>query len=277
MKIKFISDFHTEFWPDYEFEDILEKYLPYSSDDAETTLCCGGDMGVYAKYADTYAKLFELLSSRFKDVVAVPGNHSYYRSGGIWNKESEFWKKVSLPANVWYLDNNYVVLSGVLILGSCLWSDFDSGSHLAMFHAGKSMNDYRCIRKRAYEINGPYGTVIDSSLVSPEDTYNKHLESVEFIRQTLRTFRDHPTVVVTHHAPSAQSVHEKYRGDLLNSAFYSDLSELILTYEPAVWAHGHMHDSSDYLIGGTRVLCNPLGYYGYDTNKQFNPNLVMEI
>jgi hypothetical protein len=39
--------------------------------------------------------------------------------------------------------------------------------------------------------------------------------------------------------------------------------------------HSHVHNSSDYLVGKTRVLCNP---HGYGTeNPDFNGALVVEL
>jgi hypothetical protein len=34
--------------------------------------------------------------------------------------------------------------------------------------------------------------------------------------------------------------------------------------EIVLWTHGHMHDPFDYMIGSTRVVCNPRGYLGHD-------------
>jgi len=36
-----------------------------------------------------------------------------------------------------------------------------------------------------------------------------------------------------------------------------------------LWTHGHMHNASDYMIGETRVVCNPRGYVGYESTNQF--------
>ena len=33
---------------------------------------------------------------------------------------------------------------------------------------------------------------------------------------------------------------------------------------PKLWIHGHMHNRSDYMIGDTRIVCNPRGYAGHD-------------
>jgi len=61
-------------------------------------------------------------------------------------------------------------------------------------------------------------------------------------------------------------VKPRYRGDhLVNGAYSSDLSEFILDRpQIKVWTHGHTHDTFDYMVGTTRVLCNPRGYALYE-------------
>jgi hypothetical protein len=51
----------------------------------------------------------------------------------------------------------------------------------------------------------------------------------------------------------------------MNGGYHSDLSEFILD-RPAIklWTHGHTHEEFDYMIGDTRVVCNPRGYIGYE-------------
>jgi Icc-related predicted phosphoesterase len=73
-------------------------------------------------------------------------------------------------------------------------------------------------------------------------------------------------VVVTHHAPSKASIKPQYAGDhLMNGAYSSDLSEFILANpQIKLWTHGHTHDVFDYMIGSTRVVCNPRGYHLYE-------------
>ena len=43
--------------------------------------------------------------------------------------------------------------------------------------------------------------------------------------------------------------------------------------------HGHTHDSFDYVVRGTRVVCNPRGYAkdGVNENPAFDPEFVVEI
>jgi Icc-related predicted phosphoesterase len=44
-----------------------------------------------------------------------------------------------------------------------------------------------------------------------------------------------------------------------------------------LWIHGHIHESMDYAVEGTRVLCNPRGYRPPNENPGFEPDLVVEI
>jgi len=62
---------------------------------------------------------------------------------------------------------------------------------------------------------------------------------------------------------------------LLNAAFASDLNDVIAEGRPTLSAHGHPHDSFDYTVGDTRIVCNPRGYD--DENRQFNPMLVLKV
>lgn len=90
----------------------------------------------------------------------------------------------------------------------------------------------------------------------------------------------------THHAPHPNSVHQKYKDDLLSAAFASDVSELLEGAD--LWIHGHVHDSFDYRVGRCRVVANPAGYVlnrrsirrmeeAALENAQFNPRLVVEV
>jgi hypothetical protein len=60
-------------------------------------------------------------------------------------------------------------------------------------------------------------------------------------------------------------------------AFASELGWDITEAEPAVWVHGHIHDSLDYMIHNTRIICNPRGYYADMLNPTFNPEFILEI
>jgi hypothetical protein len=86
-------------------------------------------------------------------------------------------------------------------------------------------------------------------------------------------------VVVTHHAPTTLSIAEWFKHDtLMNGAFASDLTDFILDRpQIKLWTHGHMHNVSDYMIGDTRVVCNPRGYVGYEEGPKNFEIKVVEI
>src|SRR5690606_7517276 len=90
---------------------------------------------------------------------------------------------------------------------------------------------------------------------------------------------DGPTVVVTHHAPSRKSIHPRFADSLLNAGFVSDAERLIGADRAQLWIHGHTHDSFDYPVNGTRVICNPRGYAkdGVNENPLFSPDLIVEV
>jgi Icc-related predicted phosphoesterase len=86
-------------------------------------------------------------------------------------------------------------------------------------------------------------------------------------------------VVVTHHAPTTLSIGAMYKHDtLMNGAFASDLTDFILDRpQIKLWTHGHMHNVSDYMIGDTRVVCNPRGYIGHEQRALSFELKYMEI
>ena len=85
------------------------------------------------------------------------------------------------------------------------------------------------------------------------------------------------TVVVTHHCPSWNSVTPKYQSNLLSACFASRLEDLLGKSE--LWIHGHTHESFDYDINGTRVVCNPRGYVlrGAIENSSFDPRKIVSV
>ncbi|MFC6048413.1 hypothetical protein ACFPYM_11270, partial [Methylobacterium hispanicum] len=86
--------------------------------------------------------------------------------------------------------------------------------------------------------------------------------------------RGRPRVVVTHHAPTALSLLERYRRDP-SAAFAASALDRLLAGGADVWIHGHVHHSVDLVVGGTRLVCNPFGYDG--ANPDFTEDLVLEL
>lgn len=83
-------------------------------------------------------------------------------------------------------------------------------------------------------------------------------------------------IIVSHHAPSYSSVADDYIGDALNPCFMSDLDMEIVSLEkpPKLWVHGHVHQSHDYMLGNTRVICHPRGYSWEDNFRNYKARII---
>lgn len=191
-------------------------------------------------------------------VIYVPGNHEYYgQNMDALDGELQAYCRGS---NIHVLNNATTVIGGVRFIGCTLWTDFalygmiGESAHLA----ANGLNDYRVIGKQG-------------GALMPADTRTLHLISRAYLERTLSEFFEEPTVVVTHHAPSGRSVASRFKGDPLNPAFASDLETLVAASGAALWIHGHVHDSFDYVIGQTRVVCNPAGYPGEYQERESPP------
>jgi Icc-related predicted phosphoesterase len=131
------------------------------------------------------------------------------------------------------------------------------------------MNDFRIIRNSQRN----YGRF------TPLDAVVHHRETLEYIKSVVDSDASKKYVVVGHHAPSSLSIHETYKNDYyMNGGYYSDLSEFILDRPQIVlWTHGHMHNPSDYMMGDTRIVCNPRGYKGHDPHADYFELKFLEI
>jgi Icc-related predicted phosphoesterase len=103
----------------------------------------------------------------------------------------------------------------------------------------------------------------------PEDTVQDHKKMLQYIQETtamLASMNPNKYVVVGHHAPSKASTHPRYQTEvIMNGAYSSRLDDFILNHpQIKLWTHGHTHEEFDYMIGTTRVVCNPRGYINYE-------------
>ena len=101
--------------------------------------------------------------------------------------------------------------------------------------------------------------------------FNK--ECVNYLNDTV----EEGSIVITHHMPSNKSVSKAFLTSHLNRFFVCPMDDLIEQRRPALWIHGHTHDSKDYKLYNTRILCNPFGYMKKSFNIKFNKKLVIEV
>jgi predicted phosphodiesterase len=200
-----------------------------------------------------------------KPVLYVPGNHEFY--GGSIAGTVEELKRLSAGSSIRVLDNETVTIEGVRFLGSTLWTDFNGPERAAaMQEAQRFMRDFSRIR-------------IGEARFTPAACATLFGQNATWLESRLAERHAGPTVVITHHAPSRRSIHPRFAGSLLNACFVSDAERLIDGSRACLWIHGHTHDSFDYFVNGTRVLCNPRGYAkdGVNENPSFDANLLVEV
>ncbi len=197
-------------------------------------------------------------------VIYLTGNHDFWDGTPI-EEQLEILKSAAAP-NVHVLNNESVVIDGVQFVCATLWTDFDIIGQADQAKIANLTKDSEYIR-------------MGEEWFKPNLMVREHTYSKVFISEAVRNFEG-KSVVVTHHAPSRLSIHPRYSpNDLTNSAYASNLENLILDLNAPLWIHGHTHDNFDYMIGDTRIVCNPRGYHGkkYGPNLDFIPDLVIEV
>ena len=263
MLIRPFSDLHCEFWRATNLEEQLNLIVPHMHTDKETIALIAGDLGMFHR-SEGWLRVLGLLGKRFKSVIFVAGNHEFYNNDWIDNFAI---RKISLPANVFLLENNHIQAEDVVFIGATLWTDFNDSDDFIMRTAEKGMNDFIIIKHK------------DGTRFTPEQSVNIFKESKRFLfnKIALAKRNGSKVIVITHHAPSPLSITPRFKGDILNGAFMSDLSNKIEVNGPDYWIHGHMHTSCEYEIGDTKIINNPWGYVGVEVNAQYEPKLVIEI
>jgi Icc-related predicted phosphoesterase len=235
MKAYVCSDLHCEFHEDGG-KKLITQILP-----GAPIAIVAGDLAV----GEGLRPALKLLADKYRQVVYIAGNHDYYNSSreGI----EAIRQSMNLP-NVHWLEDEVVQIEGLRFVGCTLWF----GWHRSDLEL--QITDFQVIagiRRWVHE---------------------KNQKSLEFLRKNVKA----DSIVVTHHLPSNRSIVPRYQGSPLNCFFACpEAEEILLEKAPRLWIHGHTHDSLDYHLGQTRVICNPFGYAGVEMNPSFLAEKLM--
>ena len=192
----------------------------------------------------------------------IAGNHEYY--GGHLSRTLDKLRALQTP-RVQVLERDEVIIDGVRFLGTTAWTDYavTGNAARAQWLAQAQMTDFRRIRTAGYR------------RVRPADFMEQNHQALTWLRQRLAMAYAGPTVVITHHAPSLRSLQNSpYAGTDLDAA-YANAWERMMGSTINLWVHGHVHEAEDYVLAGTRVVCNPRGYPGEAT--RFDPGLLITV
>lgn len=274
MRLLILSDLHLEQSGDF----IVDSDLVYDA------VVLAGDIYSVGTRAIQWAKSWFASTP----VLLVPGNHEFY--GCTLELELLRMQVETRDSNVHLLDRSAIELGGIRFLGCTLWTDFQlpiegpDGSvgapdvEHALEEANSAMNDFRQISVALRSHGGVEFFDKDRPLLA-EDTLARHWIERDWLRRELLEPFSGRTVVVTHHAPSMESVASRWRADWCTPAFVSNLPDSFFEV-PTLWVHGHTHSSFDYHRGKCRVVANPRGYRTWDggfENPQFRSDYVVDL
>jgi predicted phosphodiesterase len=172
VKIQIVSDTHLEFRGD-NFQKLIKPSAPILL--LLGDICACGNLDDY----EIYKKFITFLSTKFKFIFHVPGNHEYYTVGnknitiddtinGIDNKLRKFTSELK---NVFFLNNNTVRLKidkkVYVFIGSTLWTYINPSDRK---NIALMMNDYKYIYmepKTSSTLKSPILKASSSTLKDP--------------------------------------------------------------------------------------------------------------
>lgn len=280
MLLQILSDLHTCFFRSVEeVQTTIEQFIPDNA--KEITLCIAGDLGAPfieeirteggwdtapGKQKVLYHAAINLFTRNYKKVILIPGNHEYYGSS-IEEADKWLWSLEDIYLNLEVLNNESYQKDDYLFIGSTLWFPYDDLNDLYW----KGMTD--CALNRT----------------TLEELERKGEESARFIGQEVAFCAGNNLIpiVITHMAPSSMSITPRYQGRQLNRFYINEMAIKEIEWQqreeseavwPVYWIHGHMHSFLDYTHPtGTRVICNPFGYFEYEENPQFKKQFIIEL
>lgn len=253
MRLRILSDLHLE-----HFEE--ERELPEVASDV---VVLAGDI-------HREAEGLAWAAARFagQTVLYVPGNHEFYGTSMPALRRRLAHEAERLGIHL--LDNRAFTLKGVRFYGTTLWTDF-------ALYAGEPGDDPALTEQKALWMMPDFSIIEQPAgeVFSPLESQRLHAEALAWLDAELAAPFGGPRVVISHHAPLAECIPPRYRGDPLSPAFASHLPGLMGRAD--LWIHGHVHEPVDMAVADTRVIANPGGYPGEFEPPLFVPDLVIEV
>jgi predicted phosphodiesterase len=252
--------------------------------------------------AEKFFDFVKRCSDRFPKVILIAGNHEHYH-GEFQDTYKTIKKTFKEFTNVYVLDKESVELDGTIFVGGTLWTDMNKEDPMTIHAISGMMNDFNCVtngithRKVPLykkDASGEYiiddkriGYIVDGfkmkeepARFTPNHAVEDHKQFLQYLKLVMENNTDKkPVVVCSHHAPSRRSTHPRYAGQtLMNGGYSSELDEFIMDRpDIKLWTHGHTHEPFDYMVGDTRIVCNPRGYKNHEKSADYFELKFVEI
>jgi predicted MPP superfamily phosphohydrolase len=250
---QYFSDIHLEQFTNSNDPDQCDSLKPILNlDDFKIVplaqyLIIAGDIG--NPYDDSYVSFLGNMSTKFKKVFIIPGNHEYYvninKDKHDWiNKVDTYIKDICEDHfdNVVMLQNESYDIenTNITIFGTTLWSVIDRTKPI-----DKIMNDYLKIPKFDYNMSD-----------------NLHKKAVSKLNEELNNKPTRDFIVVSHHVPSYSLYH--YNKTALSA--YATNVTIASSPQIKAWIFGHTHIGCVY----DKYYCNPIGHSDVKRNSNIN-------
>jgi len=280
VKIQLLSDLHLESHPHFQAQPLPGADL----------LVLAGDIGSYqpgSALLDLKEPDFGL--ARFSPlppsqggagwptpVVFVPGNHEY--DGLDFEDAHAQLREVCQRLGLVWLERHSLVMNGVRLIGTTLWTDFECLLRLPGSPADTPAKQAKLLDKSFRAANfylRKTGTQYSGQPMLAEQVQNQARLCQAWLRQALVQPFAGPTVVITHFAPTLASADPRYGLTPGTAGFCNALDDLLPLAH--TWLHGHLHCAVDVVQAGCRIVANPLGYARKGEQQGHRPGLLIEV
>lgn len=255
MRLYYYSDLHLEMRKNREkFHNNLHKIIV---DKDNSILILAGDVSYLDKnFAnDSILKMF---CEKFSNAYMICGNHEFYcRNDNIAILETSFERDYGYLKVV---NNCSIKINDYNLIFSTMLSQVQPSN---TFWVARALNDFHQINYNSKTL-----TVDDYNIINDK--------CIGYIKIFLEQSKTDKNIIITHHLPTYLLVADKYRGSVINEAFYVELHDYIFenTDKIKYWIFGHSHTNKDIEIKNTKLICNQFGYahnavdgYGFEYNK----------
>jgi predicted phosphodiesterase len=291
FKIAFISDVHVDSYVrnDTHSPSTVEKLIDTFIDthlqlESADILVIAGDISHYVELSQLF---FKVLVERklFKKIFVTFGNHDLYMCTQMdmtqyktsWDKILDLKRVCASFDGIEFLDGGIIDVDGVSIGGCGCWYDFTYGYSQFGLNKFQMMHKWKDHINDANYIKGTDSpTEINDSRTSSlgEWGYRKikqySFDPIKFFeteKLKLEAIIEKCDIFVSHVGPVVpDTLRPEYQTPVTGCFYFDGLQYLNAEKAPKLWIFGHTHDSYNFKINNTTLMCNPLGYKSENKN-----------
>jgi len=270
MTIDILSDIHLDFYfrSHRVKEEAVERlFSPIFTPSPADVLIIAGDIGHDNQQNINVLKHIQKLFG-YKHIICVLGNHDYYLidssakhcyKNKSLQRASEMRTLINDEEGMYCLDGNIVEIEGVRFGGCDSWYD---GEYIT-----KNCSIWN-VHKDSYYIDQLWqNSLNDAHYIKAFDWQQMAIDE----KKKLDKIYKDVDVMITHVNPSLNPQHtfELYRESELTAFFTFNGEKYLQEGSMRYWIFGHTHNETEYEMGNTHCIANPMGYPSESGNGQY--------